>query len=259
MRLYNSFNEYDSLFVCGDIHGEFKTLLFEIKRKAISNAVILIAGDCGIGFEKWEYYEQLYRQINKTLQKVNCLLLLMRGNHDDPEYFQNRLIDFPLMKTIPDYSVIQFKNRTVLCVGGAISIDRSERRRAMWFSGLKGRIVKYYWEDEMPFFDQIALSELNANHILIDAVVTHTSPSFCAPLIKTGIFNWLLHDEELEKDIDNERLTMDEIYNWLSTEGHPVTHWFYGHFHDSHSEYISNICFRMLNIIEFCELKTSDN
>lgn len=89
------YSKYESLFVCGDIHGEFKTLVNEIKRKGITNAVIVVAGDCGIGFEKPAYYEQLYHKIDKTLHASDCMLLLMRGNHDDPSFFQNELIDFP--------------------------------------------------------------------------------------------------------------------------------------------------------------------
>ena len=258
MQIYTEFNKYDFLFVCGDIHGEFKTLLYEIKRKGISNAIILIAGDCGFGFEKARYYEQLYHKLNRTLQKTNCILLLIRGNHDDPEYFQKGLIDYPLMKTIPDYSVICFKNRNILCVGGAVSVDRSERLHAMWLAGLKGRTVKYYWEDEAPLFDQPQLSELKTNDILIDTVVTHTAPSFCSPHTKTGIENWLLKDDQLANDISQERKLMDEIYNYLVKEGHPITNWFYGHFHNSRTEYISNIYFRMLDIMEFCELRMDE-
>lgn len=133
--LYKDFSKYDSFYVCGDIHGKFKTLIYEIKHKGIVNAIIFVAGDCGIGFEKSGYYEQLYQKLSKTLQKNDCLLLLMRGNHDDPDYFRKSLIDFPLMKALPDYSVIRFKNRNILCVGGAYPLTvRNGYRRCGWLN-----------------------------------------------------------------------------------------------------------------------------
>ncbi len=258
MRMYSDFSGYDSFFVCGDIHGEFRTLLYKIKRRKISNAVILIAGDCGIGFEKREYYEQLYQKLSKTLQKLNCQLLLMRGNHDEPEYFEQRLIDFPYMKTLADYSVIRFKSRNILTVGGAISVDRMYRLDTMQRTGRwNNDNPKCYWENEAATFNEPALTELKSNDILIDTVITHTAPSFCMPLTKSGIDSWLANDEQLSKDITNERMVMDKIFNQLLYDAHPVSDWFYGHFHDSHVEYISSICFRMLGIMEFCELRTS--
>lgn len=44
MELYDDLSGYNSLFVCGDIHGEFKTFLYEIKREGISDAIVLVAG-----------------------------------------------------------------------------------------------------------------------------------------------------------------------------------------------------------------------
>jgi hypothetical protein len=78
------------------------------------------------------------------------------------------------------------------------------------------------------------------------------------PHSKTGIENWLLRDEQLANDINQERKIMDEIFNYLTKKGHPISNWFYGHLHSSHTEYISNIYFRMLNIMGFCELKIDE-
>ncbi|MCC8173642.1 MAG: hypothetical protein LIO65_04445 [Odoribacter sp.] len=56
--------DYGALYVSGDIHGEFRKFLYEFKRKQIQNATVIIAGDCGIGFEKFEYYRQLYNRLS---------------------------------------------------------------------------------------------------------------------------------------------------------------------------------------------------
>lgn len=254
MKLYDLSAFYNTLYICGDIHGEFKTLLYNVKRFGIENAIILVAGDCGIGFEKSTYYKQLYNRLAVTLEKTNNLLLLLRGNHDDPAYFDGEQINYPCMKAIPDYSVIKFSKHTVLCIGGAISIDRQERKEAMWLQQLKSREErKYYWENESPVFDTSAFCEIAQSNLLIDMVVTHTAPSFCYPVGKIGINGWFERDAALKNDLAMERLIMDEIHNRLLSDKHPVKDWFYGHFHETHIEYISNIRFSLLNI---GELKT---
>lgn len=251
MVVYDIPASYNSLVVCGDIHGEFKTLLYNLKRFQVENAVIVVAGDCGIGFEKPNHYDQLYRKLSVSLEKLNLLLLLIRGNHDDPSYFDGKRLDYPKMKAIPDYSVIRFKEHCTLCIGGAISIDRTLRLEAMWSDKVKGRTVKnQYWENEQASYDEASLSSLKSSNLKIDTVITHTAPSFCYPLAKNGISTWLCMDNTLEADLLYERQQMDKVYKYLKANLHPVESWYYGHFHDSHTEYIENTRFTLLNINE---------
>jgi len=41
--------------VCGDIHGEFETLVYNLKINNITDSLIIVAGDCGFGFHKASY------------------------------------------------------------------------------------------------------------------------------------------------------------------------------------------------------------
>ncbi len=246
------YSNYNSLCVCGDIHGEFRTLMFNIKRLGIENSVIIVAGDCGIGFEQESHYTQLYNKLVKTLDATNNLLLLVRGNHDDPAYFDGEKINFERMKCIPDYSVVLAANRKVLCIGGAVSIDRKHRRDSMWIDQLKnGKARPLYWENEAAVFNIQALSELR--DMKIDTVVTHTCPSFCYPVSKAGIESWLLQDAELLGDLNAERSEVDKIYNQLIADNHPLKNWYYAHFHQSNTEFINNISYSLLNIMEIKE------
>lgn len=255
MKTYDYSGQYASCAVCGDIHGEFDFLAGKIKRMELSNTLIIVAGDCGIGFDKSEYYQQVYQRIVKTLKKNNCELLLVRGNHDDPEYFERELISFPRMKTLPDYSVVRFRERTVLCVGGAISIDRLYRIDQMQINEINGRSSrKLYWENEAPQFSEQQMETIKEQGLRIDTVVTHTAPSFCYPTTKKGIEMWMDYDPGLERDIDAERATMDKIHNRLLTDGHPLSQWYYGHYHSTYSDRIGGIAYYMLDIGQIREI-----
>lgn len=89
----------------------------------------------------------------------------------------------------------------------------------------------------------------------IDMVITHTAPSFCELISKDGIANWAEWDDKLLADIDDERQTIDKIFNHLKADGHPVSHWYYGHFHRSWTAEIEGILFSMLDIMEFKEIR----
>ena len=61
-------------------------------------------------------------------------------------------------------------------------------------------------------------------------------------------------DDTLSKDIENERATMTELYDRLIHDAHPLTHWYYGHFHQSWHDSIEGVLFFMLDIMEFREV-----
>ena len=60
--------------VCGDIHGEFETLVYNLKINNITDSLIIVAGDCGFGFHKASYYDMLYKRLApKNAREYNIL------------------------------------------------------------------------------------------------------------------------------------------------------------------------------------------
>ncbi|MFR9542197.1 MAG: metallophosphoesterase family protein [Rikenellaceae bacterium] len=242
----------ESLYICGDIHGDFRTLIYNIKRLNIENAAIIVAGDCGFGFEKEDHYKNLYNGLSRTLAKLNIFVLMIRGNHDDPAYFNGHRINYKRFKCVADYSVVVFNENNILCIGGGISIDRTMRKMDMeYYKVVKGRDITSYWEDENVVYNPEVISQLPP----INAVVTHSAPSICFPTSKKGIEDWFRADSELEADLDKERSRLDKILHDLRQGNHPLTDWYYGHFHASKAETIDKINYHLLDIMEFKEVR----
>ena len=188
----------------------------------------------------------------------------MRGNHDNPAYFDGQTFRHRRFIAVPDYTVIQACHHTILCVGGAISIDRRYRIQK-WDEDSRchtyhhahpkdERLSRhYYWANEAPIYNNDMLTRIN-ECFAIDTVVTHTSPSFCQLLSKRGLLSFAVSDDSLLTDVEAERNTMTDLYNRLVHDAHPLSHWFYGHFHQSWHNSIDGILFTMLDIMEFREV-----
>ena len=69
--------------------------------------MVIVAGDCGFGFERPNHYINLYNGLAGRLKKANNWIVFVRGNHDDPSYFQEEKICYERLRCVPDYSVIQ--------------------------------------------------------------------------------------------------------------------------------------------------------
>ena len=132
------------IYVMGDIHGEFQVAY----ARNVQHACIILAGDCGFGFHHYKYYsEHMYPKAKKWLERNDNIIICVRGNHDNPAYFEGQLFKEERMMCVPDYTVIKGYHHTVLCVGGAISIDRTYR---IDMQSVRPDGPQYWWQDEAP-------------------------------------------------------------------------------------------------------------
>ena len=253
-----SFPDACSIVVVGDIHGDFNKMIHKCCiRYKVRDALIVVAGDCGFGFERPGYYEHVYERNHRFLSGSNCWVAFVRGNHDNPAYFNGLYgIHHERFLTVPDYSVLTACGRTLLCVGGAVSLDRAPRMKSPYYHPFRlddPLRPSIYWPGEPPFFDETALDEIST-HFAIDTVITHTAPLPCERIVKQGLFYFSVDDENLLKDVEEERHTLDLLLDYLINHHHPLKDWIYAHFHQSWHYEIDGLMFNMLDIMEFREL-----
>ena len=264
--MHLKFPSAKSIIISGDIHGDFNQLIFKLcVQYQLRDTLLVVAGDCGFGFENPGYYEDMAKRNSKRMSEANNWIVFVRGNHDNPAYFDGHTFKHRRLMAVPDYSVIQACGHTILCVGGGISIDRSYRMDK-WEAEQKkpfrvhhtpkdARLAKqYYWTDEAPVYDDRELSLINES-FAIDTVITHSAPSFCALQNKNFLMQFAASDAALLDDVQKERATMDTLYNRLLHDAHPLTHWYYGHFHQSWHSDFDGVLFSMLDVMEFRELR----
>ncbi len=173
-----SFPETKTIIVSGDIHGNFNQLVFKLCiQYQLTDTLLIVAEDCGFGFEKKEYYEQIVRRNAKRMNQANNWIVFVRGNHDNPAYFDGAMLNFKRFVAVPDYSILQVCNHTILCVGGAISIDRIYRinewnrnkYRVHSNESQENDISRnLYWQNEVPVYDpnKMILGKIPSNQKL---------------------------------------------------------------------------------------------
>ena len=237
MKLYN-YKDLDlTLYFQGDIHGEFNVLLYSLKSESVSNAIVILLGDCGLGFNKPQYYKNTFDKLNKWCEKHNVHLLMFRGNHDDPEYFDGETVNLPYVKAIPDYSIVMTKHGNVLCIGGATSVDRTwrlqEEKRINRFKHKTSLKKKLYWDNEAVINNPHLEQELIKEDIKIDIVATHTRPTLYHKDSTPSGENWFDVDKELKNDVQKDANILNDVLTLLldkRDEGQCLF-WYHGHYH----------------------------
>lgn len=262
----------NDVFCVGDIHGHFDGIPYFIKKYGIKDSLMIFCGDIGLGFCKSTYYTQEFNKLTSICKKNNVHIVFLRGNHDNPSYFDGKKVNRKWIKAVPDYTVIQtylpeddaqtVPIKTFLLVGGGVSIDRKYRVQQQANLLLEysvyhkmtvseaSRVIEtnYYWENELPVYNPEILDEIKNDGINIEYICTHSAPKFCTPTDKGEIRRFLEQDETLESDVNIERDVMTSVYDKVKADGHPLKAWYNGHFHKKGYEEFDNVKFYHLDM-----------
>ena len=245
------------LMFLGDIHGTFNIIHQYVKLYDIKDANIIQIGDFGVGFKTIKKEKSMLEDYNPLLQKNNVHIWAIRGNHDYKPHFDNDPFQLSNIHLVPDYTVLELCDKRILCIGGAVSVDRKWRytfkqKLGIFENQTLGK--ESWWHDEVFVLDRDKLSEMRN----IDIVVTHTAPHYCEPDNTFGFGPFVesivreTGDNELKADLLEERQSMTEAFNILKLNNN-ITHAYYGHFHKSDVMNFDGIKHRLLNINELWE------
>lgn len=232
----------DIIFV-GDVHGDIRELVWRtINQHNLKNVNLIILGDFGVGFGRKNYMSQLYSKISPKLEKYNITIYVVRGNHDNPEYFDSNH-NFDRIKFLEDYKVFELNGFKFLPIGGAISLDQDWRKEYNKKMEKYGSSKRVWWKNELV--KEVSIDSLPSN---VDIIISH-----CAPISFEPIFvrnDW-------DKDIDLniwEGILRERNYLEKVKSNILFKYWLFGHYHKSVSGNSGNILYRGLDIMEFLNL-----
>jgi len=228
------------LLFLGDIHNKFNVINQHLKKYDIRDANIIQVGDFGVGFYDHIKDMRHLAMTNDVLAKRNVFLYAIRGNHDNPFYFELDPFNFSNIKFVPDYSVLNLSDKNILFIGGATSIDRNIRTNG-----------SDWWKNEVFVYDEPKIKTFEN----IDIVITHTcdynNPKRGFELVKQHAS--YSGDDKLVSDIQHERYLLKNLFYWLSQKN-KIELALCGHFHISDT-FVDDfgVNHRVLDINEFWE------
>lgn len=225
-----------NIYCIGDIHGKFSKLI-EVLHSLPESAYIICVGDIGLGFTDSDHPDCL-SEIDQLAYSRNQHLILIRGNHDDPDIWKyhrdewnSQLSSIEISK---DIDRVYIKGMNIFLVGGAISIDRSQDHRVEDFTWWRGEGVSKNAPEEVE--------TLQALYGPADLLVTHAAPTSALPMfsaVNPDIAYYANCDESLIRDIKRERDLLTRV-----AKASGAKHVAYGHYHKTYNSTINGVEYR---------------
>jgi len=239
-----------AIYCIGDIHGKYDEL--EEKIEALENCShIICVGDIGLGFEDTSHPSCL-DNIQNVVERKNCILWILRGNHDDPDIWREKKAlwsdHLPNIMLLDDVAHLYLDDVPIITVGGATSIDRSAEHR------VDGET---WWVNEFILPDASKrvknLVEINGPSELL---ITHAGPITALPVLdpeEPNIKYYSSLDKHLIADITAERTLLSHCVQYSGAKKV-----LYGHYHESmqnHNTEVNYQCLAELEVFEYISEK----
>lgn len=188
MNFYN-FPDSANIAVAGDWHGNVRWVSqlvnFLATQKGITH--ILHVGDFGIMTENEAHY---LRCLEEATARTGVEIYFIRGNHDNPNILNRLPVDergfaslhlsnaVPRVFYIPDGTFMTWRGKTILGIGGAVSIDQKLRHEGFdWWPNevIPGNILDIV----MPHIPESGV-DLIISHDAPDLASVPLDPAFAA-------------------------------------------------------------------------------
>jgi predicted phosphodiesterase len=247
------------LIYLGDIHGNFNLIQQYVKMYGIKDAHIIQVGDFGVGFKSLDKEKRMLEMYHTQLVNNNVHVWAIRGNHDYKPHFDNDPFGFTNIHLVADYTVLNLGGKNILCIGGAVSVDRewrytNKQKQGIFENQTLG--VERWWPDEKFVLDVDKIKDLRD----INIIVTHTCPHYCVPDNTFGLGSFVegiireTGDTELRADLLFERNQVTQAFNIVKMNNDIRLH-VYGHYHRSDVMNMYGTEHRLLGVGELWEEK----
>lgn len=217
-------------YLLGDHHSNHDDLIHALLRRGLRDVRIIHVGDGEEGYpNSWD--DETAERLNNAFASLEIEYLSIRGNHSNPHVFGGSVM-LPNFKLIPDYTRMEINGESWLFVGGAVSINRSDREEN-----------KTWWKNEgMELRENLAHPA--------DVLVTHSGPTFTNPPANDLVrcyarFEETIGQTTLEQELIDEQLRHDRLFELVKPKN-----WYFGHYHHSATHNYNGCIIRQLDCAE---------